>query len=130
MQPLGTKKSHNLSAQKNNATSRHQKNHATSWHKKHRTTSHNKKIRQPLDAKKNHANSWHKRNHSTSWHRRKSHNLLAQKESMLKGRDQLFFGITWVQIFQIELKPVRGITADANLKRCQDTIHHPFYSVQ
>ena len=46
-QPLGTKKkTHNLSGQKNRATSR------------------DKKITQPLD-KKNHATSWDKKNHAT-----------------------------------------------------------------
>ena len=35
---------------------------------------------------------------------------------LLWGRDQPFFGITWVQFCQIELKPVRRVSADANLK--------------
>ena len=36
------------------------------------------------------------------------------------GRDEPFWGITGVQIFKIELKPVRRVNADANLNK----FHH------
>ena len=38
------------------------------------------------------------------------------------GRDQYFLGITGFLFFQIELKPVRRVSADANLKRFQHKV--------
>ena len=80
MQPLGTKKSRNLSGQKS-CKCLGQKNHSTSW---------DKKIMQPLRTKKNHATS--RDNTITrplgttkkSWNhsgQKKSRNLLGQKKS-------------------------------------------------
>ena len=40
----------------------------------------------------------------------------------LRGRDQPFLGITGVLFFQTELKPVRKVSADANLKRFQHKV--------
>ena len=75
MQPLGTKKSRNLSGQKNHATSQDRKIMPYFGPKKSLNLSGLKKIRQPLVEKrnqtinfdkKNHAISHHKKNHTTS----------------------------------------------------------------
>ena len=87
-QPLRTKKSRNLSGQKNHATSLDKKNtehlgtqtnYATFEDKKNHATSWDKKKSRNLNRQKNHTNFRDKKNPATSWNKKKSRNLLGQK---------------------------------------------------